>query len=195
MILNRELLQGDKIPETQIAADLHVSKTPVREAIRRLAWEGLIETNTNKSATVTVLDNSIIKDLASVRWQHEKLNIPLIIYNGSNKDFDDLELLAKKCLQYNNKGDMNNRHKYDAKFHLKMYEIGGNKILYKLHSHLELTIQLWQVSHILEPNQLKEGLEQHFEIIDALRRHDENAALHLVYTSCIESYGIKIIEK
>ena len=190
-ILTRQILAGEKIPELELAAELNVSRTPVREAVRRLAWEGLITIEPNKSATVRVLTEDVIHDLAVVRWQHEKLNIPLTVYNGSNKDFDVLREYADKCLHYNKKGDMDHRHKYDSKFHIKLFEIGGNAILLDLQRRMELLIQLWQAYHITKPEMHLDGLEQHHKIVDALEKRDTDTVLELMYQHCARSYGVE----
>lgn len=192
LILTNQLKQGDKVPEGDIAIALGVSKTPVREAIRRLSWEGLIDSEPNKSSTVRILDEQTIRDLAVVRWQHEKLNIPLLIYNGSNKDFDELEDLARQCIEYNNSHDLIMRNKTDSKFHLKMYEIGNNKILYELQSRMELIIQLWQASSISTPEIKSEFLNQHLELVSIFRERNVQAALDLLYKHICVSYGIEI---
>lgn len=192
MILRRQVLPGEKIPEVEIAAALQVSRTPVREAIRRLAWEGLITIEPNKSATVRVLDEDTIHDLAVVRWQNEKLNIPLAVYNGSNKDFDELREYAEKCIACNRAGDMSGRHKYDSRFHLKLFEIGGNRILYEIQQRLELIIQLWQVHRITEPEIYMDGLEQHYKIVDYLEKRDTDVVLDLMYQHCAQSYGVSV---
>ncbi len=189
-ILSRKIQPGEKIPEIEIAADMHVSRTPVREAVRRLAWEGLVTTEPNKASTVRILDEAVIHDLAVVRWQNEKLNIPLAVYNGSNKDFDELREFAEQCLAYNKAGDMNMRHRYDSKFHLKLFEIGGNQILLEIQQRLELIIQLWQVHHITEPEMHLDGLEQHYEIINYLEKRDTDMVLELMYQHCAQSYGV-----
>ncbi len=192
LILTSELKQGDRIPEGDIAAALGVSKTPVREAIRHLSWEGLINMEPNKSSTVRILDEATINDMAAVRWQHEKLNVPLLIYNGSNKDFDELEEIARECIAYNKSGDLNMRNKMDARFHLKMYEIGGNRILIELQHRMELLIQLWQAASISTTEVKSEFLNQHLELVGIFRERDCKAALNLLYRHYCVSYGVEI---
>lgn len=192
LILTGKLAQGDKIPEADIAKALQISKTPVREAIRRLSWEGLIDSEPNKSSTVRILDDQTINNLAAVRWQHEKLNTPLLIYNGSNKDFDELEKIAEKCIEYNKKGDLYMRNKKDSEFHLMLYKIGNNKILVDLQRSMELIVQLWQASSISNTEVKSEYLNQHIELVNILRRRDCKAALDLLYKHYCVSYGVEI---
>ncbi|MBQ6323112.1 MAG: GntR family transcriptional regulator [Lachnospiraceae bacterium] len=190
MILHREILQGEKIPELQIARDLSVSRTPVREAVRQLSWDGIITMEPNKSPTVRILDEDLIQDLAVVRWQHELLNIPMVIYNGSNKDFDELRQYAELAVMYNGQGDLNLRNKFDAKFHAKMFEIGGNRILLGLHNQLQLIVQLWQIYHISGSDTQVENLKRHLTIVEALSRRDSDEVIRLMYRHLAESYGV-----
>lgn len=192
LILTNELKQGDKIPEADIAAALGISKTPVREAIRRLSWEGLIISEPNKSSTVRILDERTIHDLAVVRWQHEQLNVPLLVYNGSNKDFDELEELAHSCIEYNQSGNLFMRNQTDCRFHTKMYEIGGNKILTELQQRMDLIVQLWQASSICTTEVKSEFLNQHLELVNILRERNAADALKLLYKHFCVSYGVEI---
>ena len=192
MILRRELLPGDKIPEAEIAKELHVSRTPVREAVRQLAWHGIITMEPNKSATVTVLDDKFILDISTVRWAHERVNIPLVIYNGSNRDFAELREYADKCVECNEAGDINGRYKYDAKFHMLLYLIGGNEVLIRMHRSLELMIGLWMSSTIMDPKTQKEEIQRHRNIVDYLEARDVEGLTSALYTHYCNSYGIEI---
>ena len=124
-ILTLELEPGERIPESQIAADLGISRTPVREAVRLLSWEGLITIRPNHSATVVVLDDKKVQDLLLVRWQHDALAVPLAIYNGSRREFEELRKTAKECIEANNRGNLWCRHELDSKFHRDIVKTCG----------------------------------------------------------------------
>lgn len=195
MILTLQIKPGEKIPESSIAATLGISKGPVREAIRLLSWEGLIEITPNRSATVTVIDENAVQELALVRWQHDELAIPLAIYNGSIREFAELRELAEACIAANEAGDILRRHALDAQFHLKIIEIGKNKLLYSLYNRIILMIQLWQTLHVTSPDNLKEGLEQHLRIVDCLENHQTEEALHMVHNHTKISYNVHFDEE
>lgn len=192
MILKLELKPGEKIPEIKIACDLGISRTPVREAVRRLAWEGLIKINPNHAATVVVVDDKMIQDLLLVRWQHDQLSITLAMYNGSLREFAELRSIAQQCIKANEAGDLYMRHTLDSQFHNKIFEIGKNQILYDLNSRLNLIVRLWQAVNITDPHTLKEKLYQHLALVDCLEKQEAKKALEIIYDHSVFSYGTSL---
>lgn len=192
MILTLELQPGDRIPENQIALDLGISRTPVREAVRLLAWEGLINVNPNHSATVVVVDTKMIQDLLLVRWHHDRVAIPLAVYNGSNRDFSELRTIASQCIEANDAGDLWLRHELDSRFHCKIIEIGKNQILYDLNARLSLVVRLWQALHITQSHMLRDQLQQHLELVDCLEARDTKKALEIIHNHSITSYELSL---
>ena len=188
-ILDLAIQPGEKIPEQRLAQELGVSRPVVREAVRRLAWEGLVKQEPNRGATVVVMDGRLIQDLAFVRWQHDQLAIPLAVYNGSPRDFGALREIAQQCLQANREGDLKQRHILDAEFHQGVYQLSGNQVLYDLNSRLGLLVRLWQALHITAPAMLEEGLQQHLELVDCFQRRDVRGALKVIQDHSTRSFG------
>lgn len=188
-ILTLAIPPGGKIPELQLAQELGVSRPLIREAVRRLSWDGLIKLEPNRSATVVVLDPQTIQDLAFVRWQHDQLAIPLAVYHGSLRDFAALRVTAQRCLDANRAGDLTARHTLDAEFHRSIYHLSGNRLLYDLHCRLSMLVRLWQALHITSPSMLAEGLEQHLELVDCFERRDIPHALQVIQSHSTRSFG------
>ena len=188
-ILTLAIRPGEKIPELQLAQELGVSRPLVREAVRRLSWDGLIKLEPNRAATVVVMDPQMIQDLAFVRWQHDQLAIPLVIYHGSPHDFDSLRATALRCLEANEAGDLGARHTLDAQFHQQIYQLSGNRLLYDLHCRLGMLVRLWQALHITAPSMLAEGLRQHLELVDCFERRDVPGALQVIQAHSSRSFG------
>ena len=188
-ILTLKIKPGEKIPELSIAQQLGVSRPVVREAIRHLFWDGLIQLQPNRAARVVVMDASMIQDLAFVRWQHDQLAIPLAVWNGSPRDFADLRNLAQQCLAANSRGDLEQRHTLDSEFHQYIYRLSGNRLLYDLNSRLSMLVRLWQALHITSPTMLEDGLYQHLELVDCFQRRDVHAALEIIQAHSTRSFG------
>ena len=129
MILDGKIKCGEKIPEQKIVESLNISRTPVREAIRRLSSDGIINVYPNRYAEVITFTDQMIQDVGIIRTTMDCLSAQLAIQNGSNRDFNELAQLAKDCEDANNKNDMKNRIQYDCDFHMKLVEIGGNELL------------------------------------------------------------------
>lgn len=95
-ILNNELLPGDKLIEMDIAKELGVSRTPVREALSRLSEEGLAENFPRKSFIVSKISLRKAKDLYDVRTALEPLAIKLLAQEGITKRTAELEDIVAK---------------------------------------------------------------------------------------------------
>lgn len=95
-ILNNELLPGDKLIEMDIAKELGVSRTPVREALSRLSEEGLAENFPRKSFIVSKISLRKAKDLYDVRTALEPLAIKLVAQEGITKRTAELEDIVAK---------------------------------------------------------------------------------------------------
>lgn len=189
LILTLEIKPGEKIPEAQIAQDLGVSRPLVREAVRHLSWDGLIKLEPNRAATVIIMDEQMIQDLAFVRWQHDQLAIPLAVYHGSPRDFAELRDIANRCLEANEAGDLTLRHDLDTEFHQKIYQLSGNQLLLDLHCRLGMLVRLWQALHITSPSMLAEGLRQHLDLVDCFERRDAVGALQIIQSHSTRSFG------
>lgn len=175
MLLKLELKQGDKVPEEKIASMLKVSRTPIREALRLLASEGLVNIYPNRFAEVVVFSKEDIHDLGIVRLNNDLLAGKFAIYNGSNADFMELQELADQCQKYALADDRYNRIVYDAQFHNKLTEIGGNSILVKFQGELYRRICFLQAARYADVQDSMQKISHHDGIIEALIRRDEEA--------------------
>lgn len=189
LILTLQIKPGEKVPEVRIAQELGVSRPLVREAVRHLSWDGLIKLEPNRAATVVVMDQQMIQDLAFVRWQHDQLAIPLAVYHGSPRDFNELRMTANRCLEANAAGDLPLRHDLDAAFHRKIYQLAGNQLLYDLHCRLSMLVRLWQALHITSPAMLADGLQQHLALVDCFEQRDVAGALQVIQSHSTCSFG------
>ncbi|MDO4972916.1 MAG: GntR family transcriptional regulator [Eubacteriales bacterium] len=188
-IFRLEFAPGEKLPEQKLAEEFGVSRPLVREAIRRLAWEGLIHIEPNRASTVVEMDDKKIQELAFVRWQHDQLAIPLAVYRASKEDLDRLRRLALDCIAANEAGDLTRRHEIDAQFHRAVYALSGNALLCDLQERLGLLVRLWQALHITEPRMLADGLRQHLELVERFEAQDIPGALRVIQAHSTSSFG------
>lgn len=188
-ILKLDFQPGERIPELQLSEELGVSRPLIREATRRLSWEGLVEIHPNYGAKVIIIDDKTIQDLAFVRWQHDQLAIPLAIFNASYKDITDLRNIANSCITANVSGNIELRHDSDALFHQRIIQLSGNHILCDLHYRTSLIVRLWQAIHITTPETLASGLQQHLELVDYIEQRNITAALQVIHDHTMLSFG------
>lgn len=171
MILTRKIKPGEKIQEQQIEQELGVSRTPVREAVRKLQNEGIIELYPNRHAEVATFDEEAIQQLGMVRITMDCLAAQQAIQNGSNRDFDQLKELAQKCEEANTSANLYDQIQYDTQFHMLLVEISENKVLIDIQKNLVLRTQLLQTT-LLDTGMGACDIKHHSEILDGLYARD-----------------------
>lgn len=179
-ILTMEIKPGEKIPEATIAEKFGVSRTPIREVMRRLENEGLIKIYPNRFAEVVSFTNSDISNLGIVRLSLDVTAIKLAIFYGSNADFLKLKEIAEECHQAAKEGDRSRRIKLDSRFHLEISKISRNPIIEKYQSQILLQIELIQASRYKDSENAAALTKPHFAIVDAMMERNEALAVRLV---------------
>jgi len=190
MIFKKELYCGEKIQEEKIAKILRVSRTPVREALRKLSSEGIVNIYPRRFSEVITLDDQYIKNLGLTRLFLDSLAIQLAILHGSNEDFLQLRELADQSFEAAKIGDTFNSIKKDCDFHLMLCKTGKNIILEKLQTVLYLKVRL--VRTIRNKN-IKENLkmvEAHYDILDKLFERNSREAVKCIQKHIVKFYNI-----
>lgn len=129
MILTRQIKCGGKIQEQKIEKELGVSRTPVREVVRRLSNEGIVILYPNRHAKVISFNEKNIKDLGMVRITMDYLAGQLAINNGSNRNFDELAKILEQCKEAHKNSNLFEQIQFDSQFHMKLVDISENQVL------------------------------------------------------------------
>jgi DNA-binding GntR family transcriptional regulator len=180
MIMAGRLAPGEHIPELKISQEFGISRTPVRDAMRRLANEGLIEIYPNRFAKVAEYDFDSIRDIGVMRIALDSMSIKLAALFGSQADFLKLRQIALDCVEAAEAGDYAKRLRLDSDFHMELASISKNDLLLKFHKELYLRVQFIFLHHPNSGDNESRSLRHHVEIADALMRHDEKEALALI---------------
>jgi DNA-binding GntR family transcriptional regulator len=191
MLMRKELMPGERIPEQKISQENKISRTPVRDAMRQLANEGLIDILPNKSATVADYKPETIRDIGITRVAIESMAIKLVALYGSRADFLRLREIAQNCFDAYQQDDYAMRVKYDADFHLEFANISGNYLLKKYQEELYLRVQFILMHH---PNPVEDEemhIREHFDIVDALIDFDMRKALQITVNHLASFYNLK----
>ncbi len=172
MILNLEIRPGEKIPEEKITEIVKFSRTPVREAIRKLSEDGLVSIYPNRCSEVKYYEVNDIKKIGELRLAQDILSCQLAIQNGSNSDFSQLKDIADKCRNSAEKGEVFESIYWDSQFHLKIAEIGKNDLLIENQEKLYTKIHIIQISKYTNIEDSIKQVSKHYEIVDALYDRD-----------------------
>lgn len=159
-----------------IAKELEVSPSPVREAILRLAAEGLVSSPTNRRATVVSFSDRDIIDMFQVRELLECGATRLAAQNIDERGLAEVRRAAEECAalqddptQKKEMVDLDNR------FHLKIAEASGNRVLVDEIIRVSRRVRVMQWLRLTHAS-MKLAYSQHLDIIAGLERHDPEAA-------------------
>lgn len=186
LILSGELKGGEKIPEEKIARQFGVSRTPIREALRRLDEYGLIYLKPRSYAVVVELKPEEAEQIARVRAQLESLSVELLSDCGTEEDFEALEQLAKECDRLLLTGDLASTFEKDSQLHLEIAGRTGNRHLYELFEKIDAKMQLLRLILHLPIKELTKFIGQHKEIIYYMKIHDKETAVKLITKHIME---------
>lgn len=179
-LLEEKFNPGDKITEKEIAEELGVSRTPVREALYRLAATGLIKIIPHRGFIVSKWTVKELKDVMAVRMVLEKLTIKLAIENILPEEIEELKTLvieiekAVKLKNISKSSDLN------TLFHDKIILASRNKELFEIMKSLKNKICGFRIISLYSPKRLDKSLEEHREILVALTNKDISHAQELI---------------
>ena len=172
LIFRMELLPGSHIPELGIAARLSISRTPVHDALRQLASEGLGTITQNRGAAVTCFSDREIAEIGALRLSQDILAAQLASYYGNAADFDQLVRLADACQEAAARGDVYGRIRTDVEFHLAIARASRNSRLIRQQYALYQQIHLIQISKYTDVEQSLLQIHLHHPLAQAIRAGD-----------------------
>ena len=183
------LRPGDHLVEQRIASELGVSRSPVREAIRRLELEGLIVGEPHRGARVTRLTVDDIRDLYVVRATVESLAARLAAPRLTAADRDRLRQLVQSMESAARQHDMRKLSTLDADFHHVVGEACGNRWLIRILGSLRLQIREFIATNVVYDEPL-DVARQHR---DLLRQLDEGSPEE--FGRAVEAHVVAAAEK
>jgi len=179
MILSQELKGGESIPEEKIARLFGVSRTPIRETLRKLEKYGLVKINPRSQATVVEIAPEEAQYIGEVRSVIETLAARLLAKKSKPEDIKSLEKIAKKCVMATKSGNLGEAYDADSLFHLEIATRSGNPYICSIIKNMEAKIQLIRLMYC-SPKNLHTDIRIHNKIIDALAIHDSKTASSLM---------------
>lgn len=185
MILYNQLVPGQKITYEQLAKKLSMSKTPIISALSRLEQEELVFSIPNRGFFINELDKEELAGLFNIRQALEMLAVEESIADIDPKKLEEIEkaMVAHKQKaqeEYQYHTPSRNRLLLDAKFHLKIAEMGKNHYLLKVLKNLFEHIYLRHRGQGINPKKFIESAKEHKRILAAIRERKVKKAQTLI---------------
>jgi len=193
-IYSGKLKSGERVTEKKVAEELGVSRTPVREALYRLASSGLIKMIPHRGFLVSRWSLKEIKDVIELRIALEVFAVKLAIERIEPKEIDELKTLLIEMKEAVKKEDITRASQLNTLFHDKIIIASKNKELSQVIEPIKNKIYHFRIISISSNNRLKESLYEHKNILDAILDKDSILAQELI-SQHIKKVGLIIKEK
>ncbi len=178
-IITGHLKPGERLMEIQLAEELGVSRTPVREAIRKLEQEGFVVMVPRKGAFVADISMKDIAEVFEIRGALEGLAAELAAERASEDELERLERLLVAIGECIERHDVDGLIEKDTEFHDLLFSASHNERLVQILSVLREQIQRFRSRTLRRIERMKVALEEHKAIVEALGRRDSELAKSL----------------
>lgn len=168
-ILKGELEPGERLMEIQLAERLGVSRTPIREAIRKLELEGLVLMIPRKGAEVARISEKSLRDVLELRRSLEELAIELACQRMTEEEIDSLERAQKAFREAVDSKDVMLMAETDEKYHEIIYQGTKNSRLVQILNNLREQMYRYRLEYIKDADKRQILLIEHDNILKAVR--------------------------
>lgn len=165
---------GDKLRETEIAERLSLSRTPVREALRKLEADGIVEHRARIGAVIRSLSHTEVVELYEMRLVLERTAAELAASHAVAAEIDELEDLNASIAKATH--DPAKAAAVNQSFHRCIYLAGRNRFLVESARALNNALMLLGPTTLVDAKRIATVCQQHNDIIDAIRARDVEAA-------------------
>lgn len=175
-IITGDLKPGERLMEIKLANELGVSRTPVREAIRKLELEGLVIMTARKGAEVAPINEKDLKEVLEIRKSLESLACELACKNVSEEDIIKMRVLNEAIEKAINEENIEEITKQDVDFHEAIYATTRNDRLVHMLHQLKEHIFRYRFEYIKDMKNKETIVEEHKKIIAAIEQNNPKAA-------------------
>ncbi|MBR9771753.1 MULTISPECIES: GntR family transcriptional regulator [Halomonas] len=175
MVLEGELAPGSRIAEKPLCEAFGVSPTPLRQALKVLASEGLVEMLPHRGARVTRVDRDEVRDLFEVMAALESLAGNLLAVRASDADIAEIRRLHDEMMGYFADNQRKRYFALNQRIHQRLADLSGNRVLKDLEQSLTLRITRARYMANLDASRWEESAREHSYFVEALEARDAQA--------------------
>lgn len=179
-ILRGELKPGERLMEIQLANKLGVSRTPIREALRKLELEGLVNMVPRKGAEVADITEKSLRDVLEVRKALEELSVQLACEKITEEEIEELKRVAERFKDTLNDQDVTKIAEADVAFHDVIYTATDNQKLILLLNNLREQMYRYRVEYLKKEEAYPQLVAEHEELIDNISKRNKEEATRIM---------------
>lgn len=174
LILRAELKPGSRVQEQYLSELFEVSRTPLREALKLIAKEGLIELLPNKGARITDVDVDELQEIFQVMTSLQELIAAQVLENITDEEIVALTVLQTKMATAVSTGDRDTYFALNQKVHKELSRVAGNRVVGRIEEQLGMKIARARYLANLNADRWLESVDEHAQILTALTNRDHD---------------------
>ncbi|HOQ17312.1 MAG: GntR family transcriptional regulator [Epulopiscium sp.] len=180
-LISNEIKPGERIWEEEIAAELGISRTPVREAINRLVAEGLVGNRPRKGVFAAEISKNELRKMLSVRTVLETLSVSQCCKLITEAEMYELKKIYDNYKSAMEKGDYEKASQLDSQIHRYIAKISGNRRLENYINDIQ-DFFAYARPHKVKwtETKIKRSLQDHKKLVDAICNRDEDSAIAII---------------
>ena len=171
-IITGELPAGARIVETTYAEQLHISRTPLREALRKLERDGLVEYVLRHGVVVRAFTVADIEEIFTIRNSMMMLILPSVVANVTAKDIAEFRVLLSEMDVAQQEEDCDALASFNRAFHSKLEHLSDKKRILRVIDDQEEYILRFSAVTIASIVRRSRAHQEHHEMVDMLEKHD-----------------------
>lgn len=179
-ILNNKYKVGEKIVEAKLAEELGVSRTPVREALKQLELDGLVENIPNRGVVVKGITSQDIADIYTIRMEIEGIAARWCVERMDETHIDTLKEIFELMEFYTFKKDVDKCFELNTKFHETIYMATKSRYLEHVLKDFQIFMKATRIKSLKTEGRMEDSLEEHKLIMEALVNKDVSLAVERI---------------
>lgn len=184
-IVEGHLAPGAKLNERALAEQLHVSRTPLREAIKMLAAEGLVELLPNRGAVVAQMSEQDVADTFEVIAGLEGQSGALAAERITTAQLDEIRALHYEMLAAFTRRDLPTYYRLNALIHAHINAAAANRVLTQTWANVNARLQVLRFRSNFDEAKWKRAMKEHDRMVELLAAHDAEGLRTLMTTHLI----------
>jgi len=182
MLVEGRIAPGAKLNERELSEVLHVSRTPLREAIKRLAAEGLVELLPNRGAVAVTLSEADVLNTFEVMAGLEAMSGELAAQRITDEELAEIKALHFEMLAAYTRADLSAYYGLNAQIHRAINAAAKNPVLTATYNQVNARLQALRFRSNQDGAKWKRAVKEHEKMIEALSAHDADALRAVMLT-------------
>ena len=193
-VISGSLKPGERVPESEIAEQFGISRTPIREAFRQLESEGFLSMAPRKGAVVSPITARDVREFYTIKSLLEGFAAGIACKTLTEKDIGRLNSINNEMIKNMEKDNVKAFFRLDNQFHEIFLTACGNEKLCALTNQLVQQFERFRITALALPGRMENSVKQHSEIIEAIKERNDTLVADLVKANAESNCDVLVHE-